>query len=129
MPHVDNARRAFVAGADLAAYALVKLSSGKVVANTHAATDDPIGVTEYPVLSGQSVSVRLLTCPGTIEVDAAAAVTLGAAVYAADDGKIQALPATTGTYRRIGTALAAAPAGGGVIEVLPYNYYDTDAVS
>ena len=79
--------------------------------------------------AGNSASIKYLTSPGTIEMEAAGAIVSGADVFAAADGKIEALPATTGTYRRIGTALEAASAAGAVIEVLPDDFNSTKTVA
>jgi len=127
---VRTAIKTFTAGAAFLAHALVKLSSGKVIENTATATDDPIGVAEYEAAAdGDVVAVRLLNTEGTVEMVAAGAITSGVEVYAAADGKIQALPAGAGTYRKIGIALEAATADGEIIEVLPYDYQATTTVS
>lgn len=121
--------RTFNAGTDLAAKVLVKLSAGAVVANTKTSTDDPIGVADVNVLSGNPVGVRLLCTDESQEITAAGAIALNAVVYAADDGKVQALPAGAGTYRKIGIALEAATADGDIIEVLPYSFSETTTVA
>lgn len=109
---------------------LVKLSGGDtVVHNTHTATDDFIGVTASYGDEGGMVAVDLINKPGTVEIVAAGAITAGATVFAADDGKIQALPAAAGTYRQVGKALEAASGDGSVIEVLIYNASGTTTVS
>jgi hypothetical protein len=109
---------------------LVKLSDGKtVVHNTHTSTDDFIGVTTSYGDQGGQVAVDLLNKPGTMEIVAAGAITSGATVYAADAGKIQALPAVAGTYRMVGKALEAASADGSIIEVLIFNPTGTTTVS
>jgi len=126
----DGCTKTFIAGAAILAHALVQLSSGKVIENTVTATHNPIGVTEFEsTADGDEVTVRLLNSDGTIEIVAAGAITSGADVYAAADGKVSALPAAAATYRRIGIALEAATADGDIIEVLPYNYHATTVVS
>ncbi len=127
--HIEGARIPAQAGAALVPHRLVKFSSGSVVYNTAAAEDEPVGVNEYQVAQGGGVSIRLLCDPGTIEVAAAGEVAAGAKVYAAADGKVQALPALAGTYRRIGTALTPAAANGEVIEVLPLESGALEVVS
>lgn len=124
-----SAVRTFSAGADLLAKRLVKLSAGAVVDNTAAATDDMIGVTEVNVLSGNPVGVRLLCTDETQEMTSAGAIGLNAVAYAAADGKIQALPAAAGTYRKVGITLEAATADGDIIEVLPYSFSETTTVA
>lgn len=126
---IEGTKRTFTAGAAFLVFALVKLSSGKVIENTATATDDPIGVAVLPAAAdGDLVTVRLINGPGTFEMIAAGAITADADVYAAADGKIQALPAGAGTYRRIGKALEAATADGDIIEVLPYDFQATATV-
>ena len=107
-----------VAGATVAASRLVKLSSGQAVHNTATHTDRPVGVAQVAGTSGLAVSVRLLT-DGTVRVEAAGAITKGHAVYAAADGKVQALPAEAATYRKVGTALEAASGDGSLLEIMP----------
>lgn len=126
---IEFGKKTFEAGAAVEAKRLVKLSSGEVVHNTATATDEPIGVSEYGVADGGQVSVRLINDAGTFEATAVDAIASGAAVYAAADGKVSALSAVNGTYRRIGTALEAATADGDIIEILPYNYHATATVS
>ena len=118
-----------VAGSALANHRLVKLSSGEAVYNTETSTDQPIGVSKLNVGEDDDVSIDPMNKPGTVEICAAGAITLGADVYAADDGKIQALPVSAGTYRKIGIAMKAASGDGSIIEVLPYGYTDTTTVS
>jgi hypothetical protein len=118
-----------VAGADLVNHRLVKLSSGQAVYNTETSTDNPVGATKLNVKSGEDVSINPLNKEGTMEICAAGAISQGDDVFAAADGKIQALPAGAGTYRRIGMAMAAASGDGSIIEVLPYGYTDTETVT
>jgi hypothetical protein len=120
--------RTFTAGADVGNKRLVKLSSGDVVPNTATSTDEPVGVADYAVASGDHVAVGLFGGK-TMEIAAAGAISADAAVYAADDGKVQALPATAGTYARVGTAIEAATADGDIIEILPCYIGETETVS
>ena len=110
--------KAFVANEDLAASRRVKvLSTGKVAyADADTAGD---GVTLYEVAAGDSVAVKLNNCPGTFEMTAAGAITLGADAYAAADGKIQALPAEAGDYFLVGRGFEAATQDGEIIEIMP----------
>ena len=127
---VENAGlKAFAAGADVEAHRLVKLSSGDVIHNTATATDDPVGVTQRAADSGDDVTVRTINDSGTFEITAAGAISQGAEVYAAAAGKVQALPAAAGTYRRIGLALEAATADGDIIEILPDDTITTETVT
>ena len=99
-----------------------------VVYNTATATDDPVGCSLLNVKSGENQSVDPINRGGTIEMTAAGAISVDAEVYAAADGKVQALPAGAGTYRRIGLAIEAATADGDIIEVLPDDYISTATV-
>jgi hypothetical protein len=127
---IENGKKTFEAGAAVSTKRLVKLSSGQVIHNTVTSTDDPIGVAEYAVdAADELVAVRLLNDGGTLEVTAAGAIAQDADVYAAADGKVSALSATAGTYRKVGIAIAAATADGDIIEVLPYDYNATATVS
>lgn len=120
--------RTFITGAALTAKRLVKLDTGTVIHSTAAATDDMIGVTEVNAASGEPVGVRLLCTDETQEMTAAGAIGLNAVAYAAADGKIQALPAGAGTYRKVGITMEAATADGDIIEVLPYSFSETTTV-
>ena len=118
-----------VTGADLVSHRLVKLSSGEAVYNTATSTDQPIGVTKLNAKDGDDVSITPINKEGTVEICAAGAIALGADVYAAADGKIQALPVAAATYRKIGIAMAAASGDGSIIEVLMNDYVSTTIVS
>jgi hypothetical protein len=85
--------------------------------------------TYYDQDSGEMVMVRLLSDPGFFVIEAAGAISKGAEVFAADDGKIQALPTEAGDYRRIGTALEASTGAGDLIQVLPYETHSKTTVS
>lgn len=114
-----------------ALYRLVKLDSGDVVLNTATATDDPVGAIvgiDGPGDAGDFAAVQFLKDDGTVPLEAAGAVTQNADVYAAADGKVQALPSVAGDYRKIGIALQAASGDGSVIEVLPYDFQHVETV-
>ena len=114
--------RAFTAGAAIAQFLRVKLSSGKLAAAGLA--DKELGTMEEASVADLDVrSVRLRTAEGTCKMVAAGAVTLGAAVYTAASGKIDDVATATGFL--IGTALEAATADGDVIEVLRNSHGDT----
>jgi len=76
----------------------------------------PLGPVDRVVASGDEASVALLAnkC-GTIKLTASGAISAGARVFTAADGKISA----TNSMILVGTALEAATADGDVIEVLP----------
>jgi hypothetical protein len=74
--------------------------------------DDEAEAAEDPV------NVQLLgNKPGTVLMVASAAITAGAQVVTAADGKIRTLPVATGTYHIIGRALEAANGDNDVINV------------
>jgi len=109
--------KAFTTSAAVLARRLVKMASTGLVAHcTAAAADIAIGVSEYAVASGAVCSVKLLNCGGTFEMTAAGAITAGAEVYQAADGKVSATVVPGG---KIGIAIEAATADGDIIEVLP----------
>lgn len=116
---VNEGKKPFVAGEALKARTIVKLdtSTGKVV-YADASDTRVLGVNEYAVAAGETANVILATFPGTQEVRAAGAITLGADVYLADDGEISALPEAADDYLRIGQALEAAAADQNIIEIL-----------
>lgn len=125
----NRSRKALTAGSGgVNPWRLVKFSSGKVIYNTASATDDAIGVTLAAAAEDENVSVALLNTGGTLEMTAAGVINAGARVFAASSGKIQALPASAGTYRMIGIAMNAASGDGSVIEVMPLNGYTTATV-
>jgi hypothetical protein len=114
---MNEGKKGYVTSAAIEGYRVLQLSGGKVL---HA-TETPVvvlGFSEYPVASGDVANVVLLNKAGTVEVEADGAITAGAACYAADAGKVQALPTAAGSYRLLGTALVTA-ADGDVFEMLP----------
>jgi len=99
-------------GETLAIYRRVKISGSTVVYAD--STDRGIGVTQHAVTtSGDEATIRL-DIEGTSKMVADGAITAGADVYAADDGKIS----SSGTIE-LGSAIEAASADGDIIEVLP----------
>ena len=77
------------------------------------ANDLELGTMDLPCLAAGLTTVRLRSAQGTCKMVASAAISAGAAVYAAAGGKIS----STGTLH-IGQALEAASGDGAVIEVL-----------
>ena len=126
---IENGKMTFVAGAAVAARRLVKLAGREAVHNTAAAADEPVGISEYAVEQGGAMAVRLLSDAGTFEATAAGAFAAGDDVYAADNGKVQALPVAAGDYHKVGKALEEATADGDIVEILPYNYNATETVA
>jgi len=83
------------------------------------ANDLPIGViTDEAADAEESVAVALLgVSKRTLLLVAVEAISAGAPVYTAANGKVQDLPAGAGTYYEVGLALSAATADGDLIEV------------
>lgn len=106
--------KTFTAGAALAQYRRVRLSAG-VLAYAGASDTDALGeMAVDSFASGDVVGVTLHNAQGTKIMVASAAISAGAGVYAAADGKI----ASSGTVL-VGLALEAAGTNGDLIEVSP----------
>jgi hypothetical protein len=111
--YVETALRAFTAGAAIAKYLRVKLSSGKLA--VAGATDVGLGTLEDASFADGDVrAVRLRSAQGTVKMVAAGAISAGADVWAAASGKVN----DVGGAVYEGVALDAAAADGDVIEVL-----------
>lgn len=111
---------------------LAKLDGGFAVLNTADSADEPVGSIvgmDGDGAAGDFAAVQFLKDDGTMQLEAAGAIDNFADVFAAADGRIQALPTEAGTYRKIGKALQAASGEGSIIEVLPYNFHATETVS
>lgn len=109
----ETACRPFEAGAALSQHRRVKLSAGKLA--YAGAGDVSIGTLEKPSFAdGDIVAVRMRHAQGTQKMVASEAISLGAYVYGAADGKVAA---SGGAIE--GIALEAAGANNDVIEVLP----------
>ena len=103
------------AGEALAVYRLVK-KNGSADEFVYADADaSPHGVVQKAVANGDPVCIRLLGKGMTHKLVAAGAITAGAAIYPADDGKVD--DASSGG-RSIGIALEAAAAAGDIIACL-----------
>ncbi len=125
----NSGRKSFIAGiGGVIANTLLKLVAGAVVSNTVTETDNPVGIALGHADAGDNVAVEFINTAGTVELTASGAITADADVYADDDGRISALPAAAGTYRKIGIALEAASGAGSIIEVLPYDFHSTTTV-
>jgi len=112
MSYVETPTKTFQAGAAIAKYLRVTLSSGKLAAAGSTVTE--IGTIEQASLADlQYVPVRLRTAQGTCNMIASEAITKDDPCYAAAGGKVSA----TGTIL-IGYALIASTADGDIVEVL-----------
>jgi hypothetical protein len=86
-----------------------------------------VGITEFAVASGDPVTVRLRTYPGTQEVVAADSFAVGAVLYGAANGKVTDNSAQAGSA--IGLAMEAAGHDGDVVEMVPFNVLSTTAAT
>lgn len=109
--------RAFVAGAAINPYRIVRLSAADTVIQAAAATESMFGVnTDLTIVSGERVEVMT---HGIAWIEAGAAIALGAPVTADAVGRgVTAAPAAGVNNRIIGFALEAAVAAGDQIRVL-----------
>ena len=123
--------RTFKAGEALEAKRRVKIESGTtndppevVYAD---AGEDYVGITEYAVADEEPIAVRLVTCPGTFEVEVAvsSAIARGTVLYGAADGKLS--DASSGSAQ--GIALEAAGASGDHLECLCWSVKSTTAAT
>ena len=111
------------AAAALTKGTIVKLDSSdsSKVAACGASDANAIGVVLDNAAQGESVAVALLgLCNSTVEVIASAAISAGAKVYQAADGKVKPAPEaglSAQTVYCVGVALAPAYASGNIIEI------------
>lgn len=109
---VEANRKGWAANSTLSIYRRVVLSGGKL--SYAAATEMEVGTLMQAAVDTTALNqVQLRTANGTAKFVASGAITSGAAVYAAANGKVSA----TGTLF-IGTALQSAAADNDVLEVL-----------
>lgn len=108
--------KAFTATAVAIAEAVrVKLDSSGTI-SAAGVGEDWIGVTTMPIAASGSGTVQLRSAPGTVEVTAAGAITLGAKLYTAASGKVD--DAVNGDFTGY-VAGQAASADGDIIEAIP----------
>ncbi len=114
MANFENSRRTFSAVALIPADSLVKLTAAGV--QPCGAGELPLGVTETGArMADEPVAVRMLNTPGSVEVNASAAVTIGQLLTSGADGSV--VP-HSGVNPVVGMALSAA-ASGGIVEMMP----------
>lgn len=77
-----------------------------------AASDEPLGVCiDEATAAEDAVSVKLLgACKGTVLMVANETITAGVDVYSGTDGRVQDLPASVGTYWKVGRSVTASTA-------------------
>ena len=114
MANFENSRRTFSAAVLIPADSLVKLTASGV--QPCGAGELPLGVTETGArMADEPVAVRMLNTPGSVEVNASAAVTIGQLLTSGADGSV--VP-HSGVNPVVGMALSAA-ASGGIVEMMP----------
>lgn len=106
------------AGAAITGGQLVYVSAANTVQKTSAATAAWLGVAMQDTDSGDQVAV---SCGGVQELTASAAISVGAAVIPAADGKVATIGSETNYARVIGIALTAASADGDEIRVAMFR--------
>lgn len=110
---VETATKGYTAGAALAQFLRVKLSTEKLAAA--GAEDEGVGTIEEAAFAdGDFCSVRLWNAMGTRKMVAAGAIAKHAIVYGAASGKID----DVANGNPIGIAMEAASGNGSIIEVL-----------
>lgn len=109
--------KAFTAGGAVAPYRIVKFSGAETVVQSAAAADAHVGVnSDLTVASGERIEVMT---HGIANVEAGAAITIGALVTADAQGRaVAAAPASGVNNRVIGVAMEAASAAGDIIRIL-----------
>jgi hypothetical protein len=109
---VDGNTKTFAAAEVLAVFRRVKVNTSGTIeyADAGEAFD---GVTQRKALAiGDHTAIKLKNSAGTFKVTAAGAITRGANVYGADDGKVSTTESGSTQFK----ALEAASADGDVIE-------------
>lgn len=121
--------RSFTAYGAITAHARVKIKSGTTSTPPQVELaglgEQHIGHAEFAVGSGEIVSVRLRTYPGTIEAIAADSFSKGATLYGAASGKVS----DTSSGSAIGIAAEAATNDGDIVEIIPFAVLSTTAAT
>lgn len=112
----ESGIRTFTAGEALEASRRVRFSSTGTIVYADAG-EKHIGITVDVVASGAQVAVKMNNFPGTRKLTCAGAVTSGATVYGAADGKVD--DAFAGNGPSVGIAIEGGSADLSIIEVLP----------
>lgn len=117
--------RTFTSSGAITQYTRVVInSSGYAVAA--GADEKGIGIAEISCSSGDPVTVRLHSAPGTRKITASAAISAGALCYTAASGKFGATPISTGPA--MFRAAEAASGDGSIIEAIPVTESGTSVV-
>jgi len=117
--------RTFEAGEAITQYARVRYNSSSQIVEADA-DDKGIGTAQVAAAaSGDPVSVKLWSAPGTHKMIANGAFSINDVVYGADEGTVDDV---VGTGIAVGRAVTAATASSDVIEVLPFAAEHTGLV-
>ena len=111
----DNGKQAYVAGEAITQYARVKINSSRQLLEADV-DDKGIGTALTGGASGDSVTVKLWSAPGTHKMIANGAFSLNDVLYTSDEGEVDDDPALGVA---VGRALEAATAAGDIVEVMP----------
>lgn len=105
---------------------LVTLSAGVLAIATSATQGLILGALLDEGTPGQNVMVRLLSCQGTYNAVAGAAISQGALLTLNASGQVVAATQSTAgaqpTQQVVGRALEAAAGAGQIIEIMPVNF-------
>ena len=129
MPYSEGNQTFTVVTAAVSSKRLVKMSGEDILHNTVTETDEPIGVSLYDGAVGDEIAVKPLNNGGTLEITAATAIAAGVDVYAAADGKVSALSAVAGDYKKIGKCKHAVTGDGSIAEIIPYPEFTITTVT
>jgi hypothetical protein len=122
----DSGYKTYVASEAIPKYARVTLASTGLIEDAGITAKEIGTALEEAFASGDRVTVKLRTAPGTHKMIAAAAVTLGATVFTAASGKVSVSASTAFQVGQV-VGIDGTVADGNVIEVL-YNAHGDTAV-
>jgi len=108
--------RSFVASFAAVKGQRVKVNSSGGIDLAGAANGEAIGVVTRDCQAGDSVAVKLLSAPGTVEVLVTGAVAAGGALYPGASGRLS--PVSVGSNTATHRALEAATGAGDIVEVV-----------
>lgn len=118
----------FTSAGTIAKHARVILGSGGTVTEAGLAEKEIGTATEEVVTSGDRVTVKLRSAPGTHRMIAKEAMAIGALVYTEAGGKVQDTAEATSFMVGHVVDTVAPTADGDIVEVLYNNHGDTAAV-
>jgi hypothetical protein len=120
----DSGYMTFTASEAIPKYARVTLASTGLIEDAGIAVKDIGTATNEAFASGDRVTVKLRSAPGTHKMIAAAAVSLGATIFTAASGKVSVSASTAFQIGNV-VGIDGTVADGDIIEVLYNNHGDT----